>query len=68
MDGNVAITIGFVDDHDHHYELIKCPECGYIQWAKVEHTFPWWSYVHWCTQCNYCIMESEWNKVNETKE
>lgn len=51
-----------------HVELIECPECNEIQSATVEHTFPWYSYVHTCVKCNYIIMESEWNvlKINET--
>ena len=45
-----------------HHERIKCPECNRFQKAKVEHTFPWHSYVHECV-CGYIIMESEWNHV-----
>lgn len=50
-----------------HEEKIKCPECSSIQKAIVQHTFPWMSYVHECKNCNYIIMESEWEKVEETK-
>jgi hypothetical protein len=46
-----------------HTEEIRCPDCGYLQNAKVEHTVPWYSYVHQCTSCGYIIMESEWNKT-----
>lgn len=46
-----------------HTEIIKCPDCDHIQAAIVEHTIPWYSYVHYCTACNYCIMESEWEEV-----
>ena len=46
-----------------HSEIIECPECKKSQAAIVEHTFPWWSYVHNCTNCGYVIMESEWNKI-----
>ena len=43
-----------------HTEIIKCPQCGLIQPAIVEHTFPWFSYVHHCVRCKYIITESEW--------
>jgi uncharacterized protein (DUF2225 family) len=46
-----------------HIEIIECPECGYKQWAKVEHTIPWHTRIHTCIRCEYLIMESEWNKV-----
>lgn len=46
-----------------HTEIIKCPECEKVQWATVEHTWPWWSYIHICNHCEYVIMESEWEKV-----
>lgn len=46
-----------------HAEKIICPECQLIQTAIVEHTFPWWSYVHNCFGCKYVIMESEWQKL-----
>lgn len=44
-----------------HIETIICPECGKIQPAVVEHTWPFYSYVHECHRCHYTIMESEWN-------
>lgn len=49
-----------------HYELIECPECKTEQFALVEHTFPFYSYVHECTGCKYIIMESEWKKILTT--
>lgn len=48
-----------------HTELIRCPECGAEQDATVEHTWPWWSYIHGCVKCGYIIMESEWEVVGE---
>ena len=48
-------------------ESIICPECGYIQYAKVEHTIPFWTYIHECEKCEHIIMESEWQRVEETK-
>jgi len=54
---------------DFHLEKIICPECNRIQDAKVEHTFPWFSYIHEC-ECGFIIMESEWIRVepkNTTK-
>ncbi len=47
-------------------ETIQCPECNTIQAAKVEEAWPWSIYIHECANCNYIIMESEWNQVNET--
>lgn len=47
-----------------HLEKIECPECGLIQLAEVEHTEPWWSYVHEC-KCGYLIGESEWDKIGD---
>lgn len=49
-----------------HTEQIKCPQCGDIQTGTVEHTEPWYTYIHICTKCRYVIMENDWNKI-ETK-
>ena len=46
-----------------HIEEIECPECGKQQLAKVEHSEPFWTYIHQCVQCNYFIGESEWETV-----
>ena len=54
------IDIGFYE-MDSHTETIICPECGRIQIATVEHTFPWHSYIHEC-KCGYVITESEWEE------
>ena len=48
---------------DGHAETIKCPECGEIQEAFVEHTVLWNVYIHECITCGYIIMESEWEEV-----
>lgn len=45
-----------------HTETIKCPKCNAVQTATVEHTIPFYSYVHDC-ECGYTIMESEWERV-----
>lgn len=37
-----------------------------MQAAKVTEAFPWNSRVHECDQCNYVIMESEWEPVGHT--
>jgi acetone carboxylase gamma subunit len=42
-----------------HTERIVCPECGHVTEARVEHTWPWYSYVHTC-ECGYVILEAEW--------
>jgi uncharacterized Zn finger protein len=49
-----------------HTEKIRCPECKTEQEAKVLHTFPFYSYVHECTECGYIIMESEWIVIDKT--
>ena len=48
-------------------EAIWCPSCQHVQYANVTYTAgdPWPSYCHWCEQCDYIIMESEWNVVVE---
>lgn len=47
---------------DSHTETIICPSCESEQVATVEHTHPWYSYVHTC-ECGYTIMESEWERA-----
>lgn len=49
----------------YHLEIIECPECGYIQQAKIEHTKFWHIYAHECRYCGYWITESEWQKKYE---
>lgn len=46
-----------------HYESIVCPECDKEQLATVEHSMPFFTYIHECVNCGYTIMESEWQKV-----
>ena len=50
-----------------NHEKIICPECGLIQYAKVEDTIPFPTYIHKCEKCEYIIMESEWQRVEELK-
>lgn len=55
-------------DTGHHQETIRCPSCGKIQSAIVQHTTaPYWTYYHYC-DCDYVILESEWEVVDLTKE
>ena len=49
-------------------EKIVCPECGYIQYAKVEDTIPFPTYIHECEECKYIIMESEWQRADNNNE
>lgn len=56
-------SLSLWEHNDLHEEEIICPECGLQQWATVEHTIPFASYVHHCTGCKYIIMESEWQTV-----
>jgi len=43
-----------------HKEEIICPECNTIQMAEVEHSIPFWTYIHECINCKNIILESEW--------
>ena len=43
---------------------IVCPECGHIQYANVEDTIPFPTYIHECERCKYIIMESEWQRAD----
>jgi acetone carboxylase gamma subunit len=45
-----------------HTERILCPSCGQECAATVEHTWPWYSYVHTC-ECGYIILEQEWERA-----
>jgi len=47
----------------YHEVYIKCPSCKHMQLAKVEHTSPFYTYIHRC-DCKYLIMESEWEEVD----
>lgn len=44
-----------------HTEKIRCPECDKLQVARVQHTVPFYTFIHTCEKCGYVIMESEWN-------
>lgn len=46
----------------HHLETIRCPKCGKVQDAVVQHSKPFWAYVHDC-ECKYTITDSEWEVV-----
>ena len=43
-----------------HEQIIFCPECKQEQIGIIQHTFPFFTYIHTCSNCNYVIMESEW--------
>lgn len=45
-----------------HQEQIIFPGCKAEVTATVEHTWPFYSYVHFC-ECGYTIIESEWDRV-----
>ena len=58
--------LGFFDVDEKkifHREKIKCPECGAINDAIVEHTIPFWTWVHRCSGCGFDIGESEWDPI-----
>ena len=48
-----------------HLEQIICPECESRETAEVQHTEPFWSYVHICSKCGHTIIESEWETARE---
>lgn len=49
---------------DYSETIIKCPSCGMIQKAVVEHKhYPWDIYVHECVECDWIITESDWEEV-----
>lgn len=54
-------------DIGHHQETIRCPSCGKIQSAIVQHTHPYWTYLHECG-CGCIILESEWEVADLTEE
>ena len=60
---DVASWIGQLPSH---VETIRCPSCGTVQQAMVEHTWPWAMFCHFCEKCEYIIMESEWERVERT--
>ena len=43
--------------------MIKCPSCNTVQAAICKHTIPFYTYIHYCKNCNYVIMESEWDII-----
>ena len=45
--------------------FIRCPQCGFHQSApvKVAYSDPFLTYIHECIECEYLIMESEWEIV-----
>lgn len=45
-----------------HIERIICPNCRSVCLARVEHTQPFYSYVHECQRCKYMITESVWER------
>lgn len=51
-----------------HTKTIQCPMCDHIQQAEVEHTFPFYTYIHDCEKCGYTILESEWNEFKPKEE
>lgn len=53
---------------EEHTEKIICPECNSIETATVKHTSPWWLYAHNCSNCGYCITESEWRACKNLKK
>lgn len=65
FDSDDGVALGCRAEESAHCEVIRCPECKSIQKAEVTHTRPWYSYVHFCTKCEYIIMESEWEPVNK---
>jgi phage FluMu protein Com len=44
--------------------MVKCPSCDTVQPAIIEHTVPFYTYLHFCEKCDYVIMESEFDQIN----
>ncbi|WP_372776490.1 hypothetical protein [Mangrovibacterium sp.] len=45
-------------------QFIKCPNCGSIELATVDHsTAPFSTWMHFCNQCEYAIQESDWAPI-----
>ena len=42
---------------------IICPNCGSVENAEIEISMPFNIYIHYCSKCEYVIMESEWAKI-----
>lgn len=42
---------------------IYCPKCLNTCKASVQHTVPFFTYIHECEHCKYLIMESEWDEI-----
>lgn len=47
----------------YHFEKIRCPNCGCIQFATVAHAGYSWDRTHKCKFCDYWIFASEWDLV-----
>ena len=46
-------------------EKIVCPNCGAIEVATVTETGFFNMYHHVCSQCEYIIIESEWESSED---
>lgn len=63
---NVKGKLSFWDYPGIQEVKIECPSCGSIEIAIEDYTtIPWHTYIHRCNKCDYVIMESEWERVNE---
>lgn len=63
---NVKGKLSFWDYPGIQEVKIECPSCGSIEIAIEDYTtVPWHTYIHRCNKCDYVIMESEWERVNE---
>lgn len=54
-----------IKENEVKYEVIRCPACLHVQVAEAVKSWPWWMYVHDCSECGYTIMESEWEVVDQ---
>jgi len=46
-----------------HHETVICPDCGSIELLEVQHSFPHWTYLGYCSKCNCQITEYNWNST-----
>jgi C4-type Zn-finger protein len=51
-------------------QTIRCPNCEHVQDAEIitDDIYPWPIYIHECERCDYLIMESEWEVVDDPQD
>lgn len=44
---------------------IRCPNCQTIEEAEIKESIPFNIYIHNCSKCDFTIMESDWEEVED---